>query len=533
MEGMVTDYRVVTTSVLFGLFLCILFPQSAVSDDNPPAEVVLEYYKSDECEDCLIVSEEILQPLAEQYPLHVIPLPVSEPENFTRLIELEKSLNDPDNDIPVIYAGGRLLSGMDEIESELEAVVLKVLTGNDSFTVEETDEDTSTGTGVSSTPRTGADADAEGVKNEGGDEDDREKLIHAAYFFTPGCASCSRLEYDIKAFLKKYPTLRVNYYDLSEREHKLLNEALCEKYHVEDEYHLSPPMIFVGEDVLIHSDAKGSRLEQLIVSYLHSGAPSPEGDLGEDFGQSRETIIERFKTLGISTILSAGLLDGINPCAFATIIFFISYLSFVGRKGREILWVGISFSTAVFTTYLLVGLGVLKFFQTLSFLPFLAKIIYGITILMLLVLSGYSFYDFLQCRRGRTSDIKLQLPMFLKKRIHRVIREESKMDRYILATFATGFLVSILELACTGQVYLPTIIFVTKISHLRANAIFYLVLYNLMFITPLVVIFLLAYFGVTSGHISDFMERHMAAVKLCTTFLFIALAGILLTTFIV
>jgi len=59
--------------------------------------------------------------------------------------------------------------------------------------------------------------------------------------------------------------------------------------------------------------------------------------------------------------------------------------------------------------------------------------------------------------------------------------------------------VSIVELACTGQVYLPTIIFVLGLPQWRARAALALVAYNLMFVTPLIVVFLLAYFGTTSS----------------------------------
>jgi cytochrome c biogenesis protein CcdA len=57
-------------------------------------------------------------------------------------------------------------------------------------------------------------------------------------------------------------------------------------------------------------------------------------------------------------------------------------------------------------------------------------------------------------------------------------------------TFITGVVISIIELACTGQVYLPTILFVLGVPELRLQAGVYLVLYNLMFVLPLVVVFL-------------------------------------------
>ena len=61
-------------------------------------------------------------------------------------------------------------------------------------------------------------------------------------------------------------------------------------------------------------------------------------------------------------VFLAGLLDGINPCAFTTLIFLISYLRLLGRRGREVLKIGFSFTLAVFVSYFLIGLG---FFQAL------------------------------------------------------------------------------------------------------------------------------------------------------------------------
>ena len=89
-------------------------------------------------------------------------------------------------------------------------------------------------------------------------------------------------------------------------------------------------------------------------------------------------------------------------------------------------------------------------------------------------------------------------------------------------------IISVLELACTGQVYLPTISFVTSQPELRAAAMAFLALYNLMFIIPLVVVFILAYRGRTSARLADWSKRHLAAVKLGTAVLFIGLGLFLL-----
>ena len=76
--------------------------------------------------------------------------------------------------------------------------------------------------------------------------------------------------------------------------------------------------------------------------------------------------------------------------------------------------------------------------------------------------------------------------------------------------------------------YLPTIIAVSSNPALRAQAILFLVLYNVMFIVPLIVVFILAFYGTTSKDLMNFMEKHSAAVKLGMALLFLALSSWLL-----
>lgn len=67
---------------------------------------------------------------------------------------------------------------------------------------------------------------------------------------------------------------------------------------------------------------------------------------------------------------------------------------------------------------------------------------------------------------------------------------------------------------------------------LQLQAIFYLVLYNLLFILPLIVVFILAYFGTTSKDLTDFLKRRAGAVKIGMAVLFSALGvWLLVSTF--
>ena len=223
----------------------------------------------------------------------------------------------------------------------------------------------------------------------------------------------------------------------------------------------------------------------------------------------------------------AGLLDGLNPCAFATLIFFVSYLTLSGRKGRQVLAVGIAFTAGVFLAYLAVGLGfhqVLGLFGDL--LAELGRWLYGLMAVLCAVLAVVSFLDFRKASRGHIGDMALNLPHSLRMRINAIIRRGRHLQAFVVGGFVTGILVSFLELACTGQVYLPTIIFVMSVPAMRARAVSFLVLYNLLFIAPLVVVFILAWYGTTgTKQLTVFLQRHAATVKLGMALLFAGLAA--------
>jgi hypothetical protein len=361
-----------------------------------------------------------------------------------------------------------------------------------------------------------------------------DTAIHLAYFSKAGCPVCAQVNVYLEEVQGLYPQLVITEFPIEEEESKALSEWLGQRYGVPEELRLTTPAVFVGEDYLVGRDqVTVENVRTVLDKYVGSGAEITWNDFDPE--QSGMAILERFRSFGLLTVVGAGLIDGLNPCAFATIVFFISYLAFLGRKGREILAVGSAFALGVFLTYLFVGLGLLKVLEGLTFLTTLSRWVYGLTAFFCLSLALFSFLDYRRARRGEHETMTLRIPLRLRQRINRVIREGAQARAFVPVAFVTGFVVSIIELACTGQVYLPTIIFVmgearSSFSHgMLELAFFYLLLYNLAFILPLVVVFGLAYFGATSKQLGIFIARRTATIKLGTALLFLVLAGWLLT----
>jgi cytochrome c biogenesis protein CcdA/glutaredoxin len=348
--------------------------------------------------------------------------------------------------------------------------------------------------------------------------------IHLAYFSKAGCPVCAKVDTYLEELQQLCPQVVLTEFPIEEEDSKVLSEWLGQRYGVPEEKRLTTPAVFVGSDYLVGRDQVTlENLRTLLDRYVDSGAEATW--TGFDAARSEASIFERFRSFGALTVAGAGLLDGLNPCAFATIVFFVSYLAFLERKGREILAVGGAFALGVFLTYLLVGLGMLSILEQLTFLTTLRPWVYGVTAALCVILAAYSFLDYRKARGGDFKAMALRIPLRLRQRINRTVRSGAKAQAFVPVAFVTGFAISLLELACTGQVYLPTILFVMGRPEMQGQAFLYLLLYNLAFILPLIVVFGLAYFGTTSEQLGLFVHRRTAAIKLATAFLFVILAG--------
>jgi len=493
----------------FILLLIMTIPQISFSKN-----VVRLYLFYSEETGGLKVEDEIIKPLSKKYSIEVQSFSVNQLKHYDLLLKFEKEWKAPDNELPAVIIGDKILGGEAEIRKELEGLVR--------FHAER---------GGSPWPSLkGTLAEEEGWIPRTPTEEERksEKIIYAAFLYMPGCLHCEEMKAELKKWASKIPDLRIRIFSLVREENKKLDEALSQIYQVPESKRLVDHKLYMGEDYLWAESLHLESFQRLITKYQGKGAPPPwEKVTKEALEKGEKSIIERFKRWSLTAVLVAGFIDGINPCAFATIIFLVSYLTFAGKKSREILLYGSVFTAGVFIAYLLVGLGLMTFLHQMSSFPLVSKGVYLFIALFALVLGIISLYDYVLFRRGQVAKWKLQLPMGLKKKIHEIIREQARFKGGLLATFGAGFVIAVCTVICTGQVYLPTIGFVMSIPELRKNAIFNLVLYNIMYIVPLVGIFVLTFFGVTSEKIAFVTKKHTGTVKLLTALLFLALAGLL------
>ncbi|MEN8098460.1 MAG: hypothetical protein ABFQ89_05250, partial [Chloroflexota bacterium] len=366
-----------------------------------------------------------LPPLVEKYDsaLEIGYIDAGDPVAYELyLAALEEYKVDPVRQgVPAIFIGTTHLVGRNEIQNQLEFQVEKYTDRN----------------GVLYPSLPGLEeylASSSSVEIE---ISETGEAIHLLYFSQVGCQDCDRVKGDLNYLKSKYPQLVVDERDV--RQDAKLAEWMGLRYGVSEDKRLTAPMVFIGDDYIPEEELEARTLEDLLLSYYETGAEPVWNDANLDNNGVTQSIVERFKAFGPATIVFAGLVDGLNPCAFATLVFFVSYLTISGRKGREVLLVGGAFTLGVFVAYMAVGIGFYNVLDMLGgVLAGLGKVIFGIMGAICLVLAVISFLDYLKARRGEIGEMALNLPHSLRMRINAVIRKSRNSQAFVAGAFATG-----------------------------------------------------------------------------------------------
>ncbi len=177
-------------------------------------------------------------------------------------------------------------------------------------------------------------------------------------------------------------------------------------------------------------------------------------------------------------LVIAAITDSINPCAFSILILTIAFLMGMEKMRPKILRIGGAYILGIFAVYVLIGLGILQALHLFNTPHFMAKVGAG----LLIALGGINLIN----EFFPSFPIKLRIPQAAHHAMAGLMGKAS-----LSAAFLLGALVGLCEFPCTGGPYLM----VLGLLHDQAtfaSGFGYLILYNLIFVLPLVVILLMA-----------------------------------------
>ena len=217
----------------------------------------------------------------------------------------------------------------------------------------------------------------------------------------------------------------------------------------------------------------------------------------------------------IPLLLSGALSDSINPCAFAVMLLLLTTILSKSKSKKKTIFAGLLFCLAIFSSYFLMWLGFLKLIiqETLQY-TLVFKWVIGIFWILIGLANLKDFFWY-----GKW--FIMEVPLAWRPRMMKIIQAVVSP----LWAFVVGIIVSLFLLPCSAGPYVTVLMLLgAESSELNHLGFFYLLLYNLIFILPMLVITFMVGTGYTSAEaIGKFKNKHTKLIHLIVGLLMLAL----------
>ncbi len=312
----------------------------------------------------------------------------------------------------------------------------------------------------------------------------QEDEITLHFFYGKGCPHCAKGLSFLKSLEDKYPSLIIEkhetYFDQAQRE---LFEQMTSAFEEKIE---GVPTTFIDNKIIVgFSDSIANSIEKEVEECLKNGCDNPFNKIKDN-----ETIkligdkTTAFERLTIPAVISASIVDAINPCAFAVLIILMSTI-LVSTNRKKALFSGLAFSLSIFISYFLMGIGLYSAIQATG----LSHTFYLVVAILAIFIGLFNLKDFLWYGKW----FVMEVPRSWRPRMKGLIKGVTSVP----GAFFIGFVVSLFLLPCTSGPYIVILGLLAQATT-RAYAISLLILYNLIFISPMIFITLAIYFGLTT-----------------------------------
>lgn len=351
------------------------------------------------------------------------------------------------------------------------------------------------------------------------------------FFFEPGCSDCVRVENEVLPALEYRcgGLYRLRRQDVGQASAVAQLAFYQQRLGIRENEPVC--MVIDGREVLNGFPAIRAglvaRVDAAVVARMNGTGPDPS--LTAPPEASRESAVrQRFAGFSWAVVAAAGLLDGLNPCAISTLVFFVSVLAVSGVRGRRLMGMGAGFCAASFITYTAIGFGLWRAFHALAWVPMARTWLERGLAVLLLALAARSARDAWRFHlSGDATRLAWRLPRGLSSRVHDLARRGARHGGLLAGGMLTGAAVTILDSVCTGQVYVPALVFMLKAGEAKGTALPMLLVYNLMFVTPLVAVFVLTLLGLRSPALLAWSRRNVVTSRLLAALVFVLLAVLL------
>lgn len=315
--------------------------------------------------------------------------------------------------------------------------------------------------------------------------------VNIVVFYGQGCPHCSKELSFLSSLEQKYSNLNIEKYEVYAN---ASNRELLLKTSKEYKTTITGvPTLFIDDKVITgFSNNIGQNIEQEIIrcsktDCIHPLKKENNGiiEISTESSPLKDPKIENIqKRLTIPTVLSAALIDAINPCAFAVLIILLTTILASSNKKRA-LFAGIAFTISIYISYFLMGIGLFTAIQSTG----ISHIFYSIVAVLAILIGLFNLKDYFWY--GKL--FIMEVPMSWRPKLKNLIKSITSIP----GAFLIGFVVSLFLLPCTSGPYIVILGLLAQITT-RNYALILLLIYNFIFILPMLLITIAVYFGLTT-----------------------------------
>jgi cytochrome c biogenesis protein CcdA/glutaredoxin len=351
--------------------------------------------------------------------------------------------------------------------------------------------------------------------------------IHLHMFYGQGCPHCGSLKLFLESIKNKYPTLIVHEHEVYQnQQERELFEQISENFNVPIE---GVPTVFIDDRVIVgFSNAIGVSIENQIKRCLDIDCGNPEFKqatqettqlIGESSPSSDSEKIEIIKKLTIPVVFFAAIVDAINPCAFAVLIILMTAALSITNKGRALKF-GLAFTASIYISYFLMGFGLFSVLQVSG----ISRAFYVFVTVLAIIVGLLNIKDYFWYGKGFLMEVPLSWRPAMKKILNSATTP--------CGAFVAGLAVSLFELPCTGGPYIVILGLLAKEVTIGVG-ILYLLFYNLIFVSPLIILSLIIYKGLsTTSKLEVIRQERIKVLHLVAGIIMILIALVMVLSLI-
>lgn len=354
-----------------------------------------------------------------------------------------------------------------------------------------------------------------------------EKL-EVVYFSESRCLSCRENNKFIEE-LENRDDITLIKYVTDKEDCTSVQSEYAKAYGVDESISLQVPALYFGDYFYNLSPANQPEVLSLINEYTSGARAVVNRHVDANACPNTNVYEDVASRLTIGGILLAGLIDGINPCAISMLLVFYSFLIFSQDK-KKIIWISTAFIIGMFLANFTFGMGINTFYNLFAGNRYILIFLYIMSITMCLVALSLNTIDILN--HNKSGEVKNQMSDKVKFKLTNLMRKSIFSKYAVLAAAVVGFLIGVVELSCTGQIYLPTLVYMISNSDKIFSFTIMLILYNIMFVIPLVIVTIIASLVKNTEKFKGDIMGNNHIIKIISNILFVVILVLLIRQFI-